>query len=187
MDLREKLSSLSISPKKVLKIVIGLSVVLLLMWLFTLSQIDYTGKSGDRKVFKSEQAIDSLSAEADTSSSEATEVSRYNNSSNLFINGLLTFFVLVVILGLIWFWADRSGGGSARSKKGRQVDNQILGEGAQLQIIRMNNEKEVWVLGVTSSSVNLLHRYTDEEWEESEKEHGKTASDTFSKLFRSKL
>lgn len=185
MDLRNKLSSLSVSPRKILKIVIGLSVVMLLMWLFTLSQIDYTEDTGGREVFQKEQQADSLSTAADDSTkSEAAEVNRYGESSNMFSNGLVTFFVLIIILGLIWFWIDRSER-SDSPKKGRELGSYALGEGVQLKIIRINNE--IWILGVASSSVDLLHRYTEEEWKESEAEPQKADRDSFAKLFRSKI
>lgn len=185
MDLRDKLSSLSVSPRKILKIAIGLSVILLLLWLFTLSQINYTDNTGGREVFQQEQQADSLSTAAgDSTKSVAAEGSRYRESSDMFSNGLVTFFILLAILGLIWFWVDRSGN-SDSPKKGREIGSHALGEGVQLKIIRMNNE--IWVLGVTSSSVNLLHRYTEEEWEETENVPLKADRDSFKKLFRSKI
>ena len=185
MDLRDKLSSLSVSPPKILKIVIGLSVVLLLMWLFTLSQIDYTRKdAGNREVFQQEQTRDTHSA--DSSNSEAGAVDGYRDSSSMFSNGLVTFFVLIIILALIWFWVDRSQT-SVSTKKRREIGSHSLGEGVQLKIIRVNNE--VWVLGVASASVNLLHRYPKDEWEEPEASPQATGtdSDTFAKLFRDKI
>lgn len=189
MDLRDKLSSLSVSPPRILKIVIGLSVVLLLMWLFTLSQIDYTGENtANREVFQQEQAADSLSA--DSAASEAGDMNRdadrYGGSSDMFSNGLVTFFVLAIILAAIWFWIDRSEG-SVPAAKGRQIDSHSLGEGGQLKIIRVN--KEVWVLGVTSTSVNLLHRYSEDEWKETKDAYQTTdtGTDAFAKLFRSKI
>ncbi|SHG14491.1 Flagellar biogenesis protein FliO [Fodinibius roseus] len=185
MDLRDKLSSLSVSPPRILKIVIGLSVVLLLMWLFTLSQIDHTGENtGGREVFQQEQAADSLSA--DSAASEAGDADRYGGSSDMFSNGLITFFVLVIILAAIWFWIDRSEG-AVPPAKGREIDSHTLGEGGQLKIIRMNSE--VWVLGVTSASVNLLHRYAEDEWKETKDAYqtADTGTYTFGSLFRSKL
>lgn len=185
MDLRDKLSSLSVSPPRILKIVIGLSVVLLLMWLFTLSQIDYTGAdTGTREVFQQQQAADSLLA--DSAATEAADPDRYGGSSDMFSNGLVTFFVLAIILAAIWFWIDRSEG-SVPAAKGRAIDSHTLGEGGQLKIIRVN--KEVWVLGVTSTSVNLLHRYAEDEWKETKEANPATGAgrDTFAHLFRSKI
>ena len=40
----------------------------------------------------------------------------------------------------------------------------ILGHGAQLKFVEVNNE--VWVLGLTAGSLNLLHRVAKSEWTE---------------------
>ena len=40
---------------------------------------------------------------------------------------------------------------------------QGIAPGQNLQIVEVNNE--IWVLGVTGSSINLLHRYDRDEWD----------------------
>lgn len=182
MDLRDKLSSLDVSPSKILKIVLGLAVVLLLMWLFTLSHIDYNQGPDAEEYIKAK--ADSTEEIVTPKQSEADDIRSYEQSSGVFTNGLITFLVLLVVLIMVWFWVDRKQSGRLKSR-GRELDSQVLGEGAKLKIIRIN--EEVWVVGVTSSSVNLLHRFPKEEWKEKNKEKDSENKDLFKKLFKSQM
>lgn len=184
MDLREKLSTLSVRPTKVLKIVIGLSVVLLLMWLVILSQVNYTEGNYSDHSDTAQQQADSVVAGDSLSTTAAQRKYSDDSSTDVFSNGLLTFFVLLVILGGIWLWLQQKESSVSRTKQ-RELGSQILGEGAQIKIIRIN--KEIWVLGVTSNSVNLLHRYSEEEWTEKISEEESTKTPIFQKLFRSEM
>ncbi len=182
MDLRDKLSSLDVAPGKILKIVLGLAVVLLLMWLFTLSHIDYNQGPDAEEYIQSQAQTDS--AVVGASSDDAREIKSYGEPSGIFTNGLITFLVLLVVLIMVWFWVDRKQSGSTAGNQ-RELASQVLGEGAQLKIIRMN--EEVWVLGVTSESVNLLHRYPENEWKEKMPKKESGGSDVFGKLFKSQM
>jgi flagellar biogenesis protein FliO len=184
MDLRDKLSSLSVSPQKILKIVIGLSVVLLLLWLLTLSQIDYSKEPDAEQLVEKKEMVDSTIVNKPVLDRSSLEKSSYSESSGIFTNGLVTFVVLLVILIGVWFWLGRKEQGSL-PKKQREIDSSIIGEGAQLKIMRINNE--VWVLGVTSGSVNLLHRYPENEWDERPPEMPKNGEDMFTQIFKKKL
>lgn len=187
MDLRDTFSSLDASPNKILKIVIGISVILLLMWLLTISQIDYdndTGQDQQRSVFKTEAAADSTATQADTSQVLSKPVKTSDESSNLLTNGVVTFLVLLVILGGVWIWVDRKAP-QANTTNGRQVASIRLDEGAQIKIIRIN--QEVWVLGVTGSSVNLLHRYSGSEWKEEIRDSEAEDTDLFKKFFKRQM
>lgn len=187
MDLRDKLSSLDAPPSKILKIVLGLAVILLLMWLFTLSHIDYNQGPDAEEYIKRGAQTDSTEQVLSSQRNNASEVDQdrsYEQSSGMFTNGLITFLVLLVVLIIVWFWVDRKQ--STRSKnKSRHLDSEVLGEGAKLKIIEIN--EEVWVVGVTSNSVNLLHRYTQEEWKEETHEQDSENKDLFGKLFKSQM
>lgn len=184
MDLRDKFSSLAVSPQKILKIVIGLSLVLLLMWLFTLSRIDQRGEQGSSIIASGKQ--DNTAVIKDKAASESQGVGPYgeSGSGDMFSGGLLTFGVLLVILMGVWYWLDRKEAGSARDVQ-REIGSHILGERAQLKILQINGE--VWVLGVTAETVNLLHRYPKSEWTETNPDELKAEGDKFSKIFRKKL
>ncbi|PAU94613.1 hypothetical protein CK503_07410 [Aliifodinibius salipaludis] len=185
MDLRDKLSSLDVAPSKILKIVIGLAVILLLMWLFTLSQVDYNQGPNAEEYVKSEAKADTTEIiSSEGQESKAKEVRSYEQSSGMFTNGLVTFLVLLVVLIIVWFWVDRKQSGQTK-RRGRELDSQVLGEGAKLKVIQIN--EEVWVVGVTSSSVNLLHRYPQDEWKEETDEQDSENKDLFRKLFKSEM
>ncbi|MEL7833599.1 flagellar biosynthetic protein FliO [Fodinibius sp. Rm-B-1B1-1] len=188
MDLRDKLSSLDVPPSKILKIVLGLAVVLLLMWLFTLSHIDYNQGPDAEEYIKanadSTEQVFSSNENKEITESKPNDVRSYEQSSGIFTNGLITFLVLLVVLIMVWFWVDRKQSGRSKTR-GRELDSHVLGEGAKLKIIQIN--KEVWVMGVTSGSVNLLHRYSQEEWQEKNQEQGSEDKDLFRKLFKSQM
>lgn len=178
MDLREHLSSSSVSPQKILKIVIGFSVVLLVMWLFLISRMDYTGSVDPQNEVAQARAdsIRTLIGQQSPASSGMEE-----DSPDIFMNAFTTFLVLIVILGGVWFWSrNRTKSGDIQAS--REIDGHILGQGAQLKIVEIN--EEIWVLGVTSDTVNLLHRYPKDEWNESLEEPEMDQS-SFYKLFSS--
>lgn len=178
MDLREHLSSLSSRPQKILKIVIAISAVLLLMWLFLISQMEYTGNRQVQKPVSSER-VDSL----DTLLGQNRQpVVAKEESSGIFMNAVTTFVILLAVLGGIWFWTSRKTYSGPSTKK-REIGSHALGEGAQIKIIEVNGE--VWVLGVTPSSVNLLHRYPQNEWNERDTEK-KPSNQKFAQIFKSK-
>lgn len=184
MDLRDKLSSLDVPPSKILKIVLGLAVVLLLMWLFTLSHIDYNQGPDAKEYIKAKADSTEKIITSRKNNREPEDIRSYEQSSGVFTNGLITFLVLLVALIMVWFWVDRKQSGRPTGR-GRELDSQVLGEGAKLKIIQIN--EEVWVVGVTSSSVNLLHRYSKEEWKEKNQEQDSKNKDLFRKLFKSQM
>jgi flagellar biogenesis protein FliO len=84
-------------------------------------------------------------------------------SPNIFMNAFTTFLVLLVLLAGVWLWS-RKRTPAVRQGAFREYGSHSLGYGAQVRIVEISNE--VWVLGVTANSVNLLHRYAKEEWTE---------------------
>ncbi len=188
MDLRDKLSSLDVPPGKILKIILGLAVVLLLMWLFTLSHIDYNQGPDAEEFIEAEAKTDSvekvIGSDTHKSESDTQEVQSYEQSSGVFTNGLITFLVLLVVLIMVWIWVDRKQSGRGK-RRGRELATEVLGEGAKLKIITIN--EEIWVVGVTSNSVNLLHRYHQDEWKEEIKVQDSEKKDVFGKLFKSQM
>jgi len=183
MDLRDKRSSLDVPPGKILKIVLVLALVLLLMWLFTLSHVDYNQGPDAEEYIKSNAKADTTQV-VKPKQSEAKEVTSYEQTSGLFTNGLITFLVLLVVLLMVWFWVDRKQSGGSAVKQ-RALESQLLGEGAKLKIIRIN--QEIWVVGVTSSSVKLLHRYSQDEWTEDIPEEDSKNKDVFRKFFKNQM
>ena len=183
MDLRDKLSSLDVPPSKILKIVLGLALVLLLMWVFTLSQIDYNQGPDAQDYINSKAKADSSQIVA-PQKNHTEEIRSQESSPSLFTNGLTTFLVLLGLLIIVWFWIGRKQSSGPKVKQ-REMENHVLGEGAKLKIIQIN--QEVWVIGVTASSVDLLYRYPQEEWTEEVPEEDSENKDVFRKLFKSQM
>ena len=184
MGLRDKRSSLDVAPSRILKIVLGLALVLLLMWLFTLSHIDYNQRAESEEYIKTASEADSTQIITGNREDRAKEVQSYDQSSGVFMNGLITFLVLLFVLIIVWFWVDRKE--SVRSKgPERSLSSQSLGEGATLRIIRIN--EEIWILGVTSNTVNLLHRYPESDWKENLQGEDVEEDNMFRKLFKSQM
>jgi flagellar biogenesis protein FliO len=106
-----------------------------------------------------------------------------DSDSGMFGNAFVTFLFLIVLLAGIWYWSDRNNG---RLEPGmnRILGTQTLGEGVSLKIIKIN--QEVWVLGVTSQSVKLLHRYNENEWNE-EMPVQNMKQENFMETFKKKL
>ncbi|HKL18074.1 MAG TPA: flagellar biosynthetic protein FliO [Halalkalibaculum sp.] len=186
MDLKKNLnlSSASANPQKVLKIVISVSIVLLVMWLFMVSRMEFssTAETGNPLT---KQRVESIRASVEEPGT-AKEIALQNEaSSGIFMNAFTTFLVLITLLGGVWLWT-RKKANSGPVKRNRNIGDHILGEGAQLKIIEIN--EEIWVLGVTSSTVNLLHTYPKSEWKEQVPQSENTpGSETFRKIFGSKL
>ncbi len=168
MDLRQLLSHSSASPQKVLKIVISISVVLLVMWLFMVSRMEYTSSSSPSDPSVTERA-DSIRTVLNREVRQAPQTEA--RSTNIFMNAFTTFMVLIALLAGVWIWSrTRSKSTGSVSQNGSFIEHgqQALGLGAQIKIIEINNE--IWVIGLTGSSVNLLHRYSRTEWNEQQPE-----------------
>lgn len=162
MDLKNYLSSSSADPKQILKIVLAFAVVMLVLWLFMVSRMDFRGgmETADTRVHNESDSARTAITQPEGRPPQRTA----QDSPNIFFNAFTTFMVLMGILGLVWLWT-RSKENSTQNKKGfKELGDQMLGQGAQLKIVEINNE--IWVMGITANSVNLLHRYSKDEWAE---------------------
>lgn len=166
MDLRQLLSSTSASPGNVLKMVISISVVLLVMWLFMVSRMQLTENHSDLRSEERIERSDSLrmAFRGETAATEQAEPAGREQRPGIFFNAFTTFIVLISILAVVWVWARKRGVGNSRNGPFTFLHEQAAGHGVTLRVVELNGE--IWVLGLTSSSVNLLHRYRKEEWME---------------------
>jgi flagellar biogenesis protein FliO len=156
VDFRQILSSSSKSPQKILKIVLGISGILLIIWLLLVFRMD-VGSQDHLTEGVSQEQVESVESLREGMPSSVKE----DRSSSIFMNAFTTFLVLVSILGGIWLWSRKSTPAKLDNEL-VEIAHHMLGQEAQLKIIEINNE--VWVLGVTSRSVELLHRYPKQEW-----------------------
>ncbi len=179
MDLQKLLESSRQSPKKILKIVIAVSIVMLVMWLFMVSRMELneTSRPADSE---SVERTESLRTAITRDGQESGGPDR--QAPNIFMNALTTFVIMVVILVIVLIWV-RSRQGKTPQRHLKEVGQHLLGQGAQIKIIEMN--EEIWVLGVTNANVNLLHRYDKKNWKE-KIETAEVPEKSFYDLFKSK-
>ncbi|MEX2435089.1 MAG: flagellar biosynthetic protein FliO, partial [Balneolaceae bacterium] len=60
-----------------------------------------------------------------------------------------------------------------------------IGLGSQLKVVEINGE--IWVLGLATGSVSLLHRYQPGEWKERDFQSTEKVDGNFLDYFKSKL
>jgi len=175
------------NPQKILGIVISISVVLLVLWLFMVSRMDYqsadSGVSGrDRDtVTYSQERRDSVRVMM--GKSDAAQVSE-DRSSRMFFNAFTTFVVLMIILAGVWIWSRSKSGQTSSSKYFKDIGQHTIGQSQQLKVIEINNE--IWVLGIGLDSVTLLHRYPKDQWKEPIPDDQETGSRSFYNMFSGK-
>lgn len=160
MDVNKILNQSTKKPQSVLKIVLGIAVIMLVMWMFLISKMEVSGQTtpAAEGVTQTESIKSSLLQQDDP---EKVTV-RESESPDMFKKALPTFIIMMVILGGIWIWAKKKGKGTEAQGDVRDIGNYVLGQGSQLKFVEINHE--VWVLGLTAGSVNLLHRVPKAEW-----------------------
>ncbi len=196
MDFKSILSQSSKKPTSILKMVLAFSVALLVIWMFLASRMEITTNEASSSpevqlrteglkasLMKAEPA-DSTEAAVATNTEEVAV--QAGEEKSVFKSAFTTFAVLLSLLGLVWLWAKRKSNPSAKTVNGRDLGEHVLGQGAQLKFVEINNE--VWVIGVSTGSLNLMHRIPRDEWNENEgmkesMEMTKTPSD-FKSLYK---
>lgn len=158
MELKNYLSSTSVDPQKILKIVLAFAAIMLVLWLIMISRMDFDGEN-DTADQITQNRTDSLRIALNKE--DLNKPSTEQRSSNIFLNAFTTFIVLITILGLVWFWSRKKPATSQKTDL-KEIGDHMLGQGAQLKIVEIN--EEIWVMGVTSNNVTLLHRYPRDEW-----------------------
>lgn len=178
--------SLPGDPKRFLKIVLSISFGLLVLWVFVMAQTDRSERQ--TVSVEEQQRLDSLRQALGT---DGQDLRRQTESQGMFFNALTTFLVLGGLAIAFWWWYSRKystanppAGGGAVAKV---VGNQQIGLGQEIKVIEINDE--YWVLGVSSQSVNLLHRYQKDEWKSPEQLERATragqADSSFSRILSS--
>jgi flagellar biogenesis protein FliO len=117
------------------------------------SGVDSTQTTSIRSTLLNEQQ------ETRTPSSNAS----LDEPPKVFQSAIVTFLVMVTLLGGIWVWSKRKSTSSEKPDIVADIGQHLLGQGVQLKIVEINNE--IWVLGLSASSLTLLHRYSKNEWQ----------------------
>ena len=101
MDLRKLLETSRQNPKKILRIVIAVSIVLLVMWLFMVSRMELaeTSRPADpQTVERTEHLRTAIAREGRSVDGSDSQ------TPNIFMNAFTTFVIMVVILVIVLFW-----------------------------------------------------------------------------------
>lgn len=162
MDFHKAFAQSGKNPQSILKIVLGISLALLIMWLFLVSKMD-TGsvtQSNDPEV--QERTVGLQESLKKPAVKKAEESKREEPA--MFQNAFITFLFMVTVLGGVWYWSKKKEGKAIAGPKSREIDSHVLSEKAQLKFVEVNDE--VWVLGLGEHGINLLHRYPKGEWNE---------------------
>lgn len=173
MDVSKLITHSTKKPKSVLRIVISVSVVMLVLWLFLVSRMEFTQTSG---VMATNQVSSDSTATEQTVSLKETLLNEKKTAQTaqkeveeevpVFQNALTTFALMMVVLGGIWFWTKRKSTSPTKESDIKELSAHVLGQGSQLKIVEIN--QEIWVLGLTAGSLTLLHRYPKEQWNNEE-------------------
>lgn len=201
MDMQKLLQQSTKKPGKVANYVFGGAVVIMVVWIYIVSQISINSGS-DREVFTAEQSArtsglrtetepmttDSLATAQTVPTKVKTEPeTEQEATSGLSGNALATFLFMLVFVGGAWVLVKRKSAGTEESTTGlvREIGSHVLGQGAQLKFLEINNE--IWVLGLQSGSVDLLEKIPSSQWNEGMAE-GRTElppdHTDFSKLYK---
>lgn len=155
----------------VLKPVLLLSVILLLLWMFTLSQTDHS----EQETISTEQQarLDSLRVVLGTTESAPQRV-----EDNLFGNAFPVFLILILAIGVIWWWNQKKQ--TPENVLTNVVAEQEIGPGQFIKVVSLGDD--YLVLGVTSQQINLLKTVSKHDWNPTEFQKGKQTSSLFSKI-----
>lgn len=192
---------LQASPRKMLGYVLSISVCFLLIWLLVALRIESpmepltTGQTG---------RLDSLRISLNSAQDTGTPAAGINNQTQSINNeansstgtGFSSLFPAVIMLFiaiiLLWMWKKR-GSPDQQTKNVLQnglfeiVGRQEISSGQEIIAVKINNE--FWVLGNGVNGLQLLQRYSKENWEgpnSPQKEDEKSSETVFSKILKSR-
>ena len=180
MDFERILSHSTKKPKSIVKIVVSFGITLLVLWIFVVSRMEV--KQAPKKVFVNDSTKTTMSlkeslpsgnsisipADSTESTSESESIAAIsdpgeNESTGIFQNATTTFVILVGLLGgVLFFLSRKKKKGSTQSGDVTELGGHVIGQGAQLKFLEINNE--VWVIGLTPGNMNLMQRIPKEFW-----------------------
>lgn len=161
IDFRKIIPAGKSSPGNIMGIVIAISVVLLVLWLFMVSRMDYQPSTASEVDPVSQERRDSvrvMMGKADV----PNEMEQ--RSSRMFLNAFTTFMVLMAILVIVWVWSRKKTAPTSGGGRFPEIGRHVVGPGQQIKILEINNE--IWVIGVGTDAITLLHRYPKDQWNE---------------------
>lgn len=151
-------------PKKLLGSVLILSGILLVLWLLVVAKSEYGDKQrvSETRIKTEAAQVDSLGEGAGRLQPVDTVSPKSESSSSGIFGGAVTvFIILVVMLGAAFLWSRKSD--TLYSTYFKEVGRHQLGMDQELIVLEVNGE--VWILGRTSQSISLLFKCDEENWE----------------------
>lgn len=183
------------NPRKMLASILGIAVFFLVIWMFVAVQVDPSGENvaaeqsgrlDSLRLSLSDQFSDSL----ELKSNQNAAASKPEKANTSFMKTLPVFLVLILVIGGLWYWIKKGGAGTTHSNISEKNVFNLLGSqkimaGKRITVIKINNE--FWVLSTGGEAMQLLHRYTEDEWEGPDlpiQEEKESASQLFAKILR---
>lgn len=165
---------LQASPQKMLGYVLSISVCFLLIWLLVAIRIDSPSEAGTTdRTGRLDSLRISMNDVQDPPASGMKDQTQPLNSAEKstgtgFVDLLPAVLVLLTAIILLWIWKKR---GSSVTETNNSLQNnlfEIVGRqeilpGQEMLAVKINNE--FWVLSNGADGLQLLQRYTAENWE----------------------
>jgi flagellar biogenesis protein FliO len=146
------------NTKRYFNLVVALGATLLVIWVFVMSQTQTSGPDYEEYTPEQQARVDSLRQAL----GRDVSIQQNDPNQNMWDNMLWVIIILGGGLAVLWWW--NRGNTETKELTFTVVGQFDLGPGQSLKIVDMGDE--FWVLGVTSNSVNLLEKWTAEQWEQ---------------------
>lgn len=153
-------------PQKLLGYVLGIAACFLVIWMAVVIQVDTSDQplpaAQKDRLGSLHQSLNDITANSQAVQKTDTRSSSYSPFSQAWP----TFLLLLAAIGGLWYWIRRkeyrTAGGDPSNPVCTAIGRQEVGHGHHLSVIRIN--KEYWVLGMNEHKMELLHRFSEEEW-----------------------
>lgn len=171
MNLTSFLRKSNKKPKTILRIIISVSVGLLVLWIFLVSKMDLPSQRESVlvKADTSQSIIEirnNILGDNKSSNKTNSTIEAATKQEPIFQNPFTVFFVMITILGSIWLWSTKKKNNIVSYDQDiKDISQHVICQGVQLNVCEIN--EEIWVLGVTTNSIKLLHKYQKNEWNQS--------------------
>lgn len=192
---------LQASPRKMLGYVLSISVCFLLIWLLVAIRIespsepgttDQSGRLDSLRISLNSPQDANTPAAGINDGTQSSNIGEDNNVGTGVGNLLPAVLILFIAIVLLWMWKKR-GAPNQQTKNAlpnglfEVIGRQEISSRQEILAVKINNE--FWVLGNGVNGLQLLQRYSTENWEgpkSSQHEDGKSSETVFSKILKSR-
>lgn len=191
---------LQASPRKMLGYVLSISVCFLLIWLLVAIRIespmepgtaDQTGRLDSLRISLNSDQDTSPPATGMNEQIQSLNTGESNNIGSGFSKLFPAVLILFIAVILLWMWkkhgiTDQQTKNAFPKDLFEIVGRQEISSGQEILAVKVNNE--FWVLGNGVNGLQLLKKYSAENWEgpnSSQNETEKNPGTVFSKILKS--